>query len=321
MRLSRAILLSLVLCGCERAPEVPTIATDQPVAVALTLSTNRILVGNSTLATLTIRHPSGTTPAVPDLGRDRDIVVRDRTESTRAVSAQAVDTTYFYTLTSLRPGEHQLATGTVAVAVEGEIREVPIPFLALSVGSSLLDQHPEPADIKGVVSWPDRWPRWILAAALVSLLALAGGMATVLALKRRGAKAAYEPPPVPAHEEAFLALERLKARGWIESGELEPFYLEVSLIVRRYLERRFHLHAPERTTEELLLDAVTSRALDAEHQNAVARFLERCDLVKFARHQPSSSEMQNAFQSAWRLVEETRLAPPTVPVQPPTTNH
>lgn len=82
----------------------------------------------------------------------------------------------------------------------------------------------------------------------------------------------------------------------------------MSGIVRHYLEDRFGLRAPERTTEEFIRDALASRALSAAHRELVAGFLEQSDLVKFARHAPGQADMRNALDSAERLVRETMPA-------------
>ncbi|HOW97476.1 MAG TPA: hypothetical protein PK634_06770, partial [Kiritimatiellia bacterium] len=110
---------------------------------------------------------------------------------------------------------------------------------------------------------------------------------------------------------ALRALQRLKERGLIEKAEIEPFYVELTGIARRYLESRFGLRAPERTTEEFIREASVSGLLSAAHQALVRDFLEQSDLVKFARFAPGIPEMNAAFASAEKLVVETRPAPAT----------
>ena len=111
------------------------------------------------------------------------------------------------------------------------------------------------------------------------------------------------------------ALRDLLAKGWIETENSEPFYIELSSIIRRYLEGRFGLRAPERTTEEFIREAVTSRLLSSDHQMLTSEFLEQCDLVKFARHRPKRADMQNGYNAAERLVRET------IPPEPSTIPH
>jgi hypothetical protein len=86
---------------------------------------------------------------------------------------------------------------------------------------------------------------------------------------------------------------------------MKDFYSTLSDIVRRYLEDRFRLRAPEMTTEEFLL--VTSRdgRLAAGHRRLLGDFLTESDLVKFARHVPTLSDGERAFEAARRFVTDT----------------
>jgi len=60
--------------------------------------------------------------------------------------------------------------------------------------------------------------------------------------------------------------------------------------VRRYLEDRFRLRAPEMTTEEFLQAAQQNPQLPREHRSSLGRFLTEADMVKFARHIPELEE-------------------------------
>lgn len=102
----------------------------------------------------------------------------------------------------------------------------------------------------------------------------------------------------------------------------ERFCTTVSEIIRVYLEERFGLQAPDRTTEEFLAELARSAALEARHKTLLAEFLTECDLVKFARANPGRFQLESLHGSGLRLVEETAawvpappptLAPPAIP--------
>ena len=112
-------------------------------------------------------------------------------------------------------------------------------------------------------------------------------------------------PPPPPHSIALKALQRLKNDALIEKGEVEPFYVRLSDIVRHYIEDRFSLRAPEQTTEEFIRVATRSHLLSPDHQKLTQEFLEQSDLVKFARHTPERSDMETALTAGERLVRET----------------
>jgi hypothetical protein len=106
---------------------------------------------------------------------------------------------------------------------------------------------------------------------------------------------------VPAHVRAKEMLE--KALALI--AHPKPFCTLVSDTIRTYLEERFDFHAPERTTEEFLHELRGTDLLSAEQKEKLGEFLERCDLVKFAKYEPVENELRDLHGSALRLVEET----------------
>jgi len=153
-------------------------------------------------------------------------------------------------------------------------------------------------DIKPPVEIPSGWEWlwWTLGGLAVA--------AIVFALwkwwRKRRSQIPLE-PPVPAHARAKQMLE--KALELI--AQPKPFCILVSDTIRVYLEERFDFHAPERTTEEFLHELQGTDLLSAEQKEKLGEFLERCDLVKFAKYEPREPELRDLHGSAVRLVEET----------------
>jgi hypothetical protein len=110
---------------------------------------------------------------------------------------------------------------------------------------------------------------------------------------------------VPPHEKARAKL--LEALSLLKQPR--PFCILVSDTIRVYLEERFNLRAPERTTEEFLEELQHSALLSYEQKRTLGEFLMGCDLVKFARYEPGEPELQGIYESALRLVEETQPPP------------
>ena len=79
----------------------------------------------------------------------------------------------------------------------------------------------------------------------------------------------------------------------------------VSDTIRFYLEERFDFRAPERTTEEFLRELGGTDLLAPEQKESLGKFLESCDLVKFAKYEPRENELRELHGSAVKLVEET----------------
>jgi len=181
------------------------------------------------------------------------------------------------------------------------------PPLEIEVVSVLdpAEENPEIRDLKGPAEL-SRSYRWLIYPVLALLAVAAAGYLLYRKFFRREKKAAAAPPPRPAHEIALEELERIRKAGLPERGLVKEYYSRVSDAVRRYLENRFGLRAPERTTEEFLQEMATTSHLNGDQQKLVAEFLEESDLVKFARYGPTEREIAGVFAAAVRLVEETR---------------
>ncbi len=157
--------------------------------------------------------------------------------------------------------------------------------------------------IKPPVEIPSSWMGllWLLLIVAVVMVALWWW--------RRRQKATKPVVPaviIPPYRRAF---ERLNAALDL-LHDPHRFIVVVSQTVRVYLEERFRLHAPERTTEEFLFEVRNSADLTDVQKNSLADFLSRCDMVKFARYEPPEAELREIYQAAVRLVEETKDAPP-----------
>lgn len=195
------------------------------------------------------------------------------------------------------------ADGAAAAAVHTE----PIALTVTSVFAAG-EEPPALHDVEGPVPVPPRTGRVLLFAALG--LVLAGTAAAgILLLRRRAARAAVRAAAIPPHEAALQALRELAAGGLLQR-DLHAFHTAVAAIVRRYLEQRFGVRAPQRTTEELLFILAAGSWLDDFQRRALHAFLAQCDQVKFARARPSAGASQELIETAVNLVTATRPAVP-----------
>ncbi|MFA5069571.1 MAG: hypothetical protein WC300_05325 [Candidatus Omnitrophota bacterium] len=111
---------------------------------------------------------------------------------------------------------------------------------------------------------------------------------------------------IPAHEAAYRRLEELRARDFPRLGLVREYYFRLSGIIRRYIEDRFLLRAPEMTTEEFLYSMRDTGTLTGRQKNTMKDFLSRCDVVKYARYNPDSTEIEGIFLTAKQFIDETR---------------
>jgi len=160
------------------------------------------------------------------------------------------------------------------------------------------------ADIEGVVDPPrprSFWWIWLVGVTVLSGL----GIGTWVFLGRRRTAQAVRIFK-PAHELAYDRLRALVQAKLVEAGRIKEFYQILSDVLRHYIEDRFALHAPEQTTEEFLCTLAHTDDLPAQDKTSLGEFLAHCDLVKFAKHQPTAEQIQQTFDLVKGFIEKTR---------------
>jgi len=108
-------------------------------------------------------------------------------------------------------------------------------------------------------------------------------------------------PPLTPYEQALLDLQF--AHGFQDTGQDKVFAIAASDAVRRYLESAYQMPAPERTTEEFLQVAASHAWLQGELTALLRRFLEFCDLAKFAGQQFGTEERAQLLNAAREFID------------------
>lgn len=155
------------------------------------------------------------------------------------------------------------------------------------------------------------WPWFAAAGGALSLLLLAWW------LRRPRASTYAREVAAPPHVRALRELQRLRDAARTTPAQVDAFYVATSQVLRDYIEERFAVRAPERTTEEFLRELEGSVEVLREHRADLQHFLLQCDMVKFARHLPGEAEHQALWQLAVAFVEATRPDRIAAPASPP----
>jgi hypothetical protein len=278
------------------------------------LDRDTVSIGDPVTYYLSVRAPEGTKVVIGELaGELGEIEVRETGEGVGG---------RWHRMVSFEPGVHTLpapeARLTLPDGREETLCASPLSFRVASVLSSA----GKPQDIREIKP-PRELPVSYLIPILIgagALILLAAFVALLRFLRRPRAAAARPPPPRSAHEIAYEELRKIKDQDLPGRGLIEEFYVRVSNVVRHYLENRFALRSPERTTEEFLSEMASSETLSLKHQELVGDFLSHCDLVKFARFRPAPRQIENVYDSAVTLVDET-TPPAAIPYPLSSTLH
>ena len=162
-----------------------------------------------------------------------------------------------------------------------------------SADANIKDVKP-PVDIPGTLS---------LLWLLLVLLAIGG----FLFLRWRQQKKPRAPIVVKTPwEQAYEELQELERRNLFGQGQIKEYFSRLSAIVRRYIEKRFDIQAPEMTTEEFLNSVKNAPGIEARHKEILKNFLVLCDMVKFAKYGADEKEARQSFELVKRFVNETK---------------
>ena len=150
--------------------------------------------------------------------------------------------------------------------------------------------------------------------AIIAALILAALLLLWLFYRCKGSETLEETHPLSAQE---LALQRLAVllESRKHESDIKGFFVELSDIVRWYVERLTGIRAPELTTEEFLHKIVKPVRQwgglvqqpgpgSAGSLELLVPFLEAADIVKFAKHVPTDDEIMLAFRRAEHFVRE-----------------
>lgn len=106
------------------------------------------------------------------------------------------------------------------------------------------------------------------------------------------------------------ALDRL-ARIQSEIDKLSPyqFSIRVSDILRQYVTEQYQLPVTRQTSVEFLNTLAASSPFSSDDQSLLSDFLNRCDLIKFARYDATREDSRLLLEEADRFVKGGALEP------------
>jgi Domain of unknown function (DUF4381) len=121
-------------------------------------------------------------------------------------------------------------------------------------------------------------------------------------------KRAQRPKPVQSPRmRALQQLERIA--GQMETMSPYQFSIAVSDILRGYVTEQYQLPVTRQTSVEFLAMLAKSSPFSAEEASLLQDFLERCDLIKFARYDATPDDSRSLLEEAVQFVKGAKLEP------------
>ena len=274
-------------------------AAPQQPRIVMEVETTVVHLGDPVSVRLSVELPPGWAVQWPD-SLDATPFEVVRYDATTPTEARLV-------LTSFELGDLEVPSLRIPLSgPEGVADTVVTDPFVIGVVSVGLDESGDIREIKGPLSIARSWWGVVLWLALAAVAA-GGGF---YAWRRRRSRPTLArpgpppPPPRPHHVVALEALAELESSRLLEQGRVKEYHVRVSEIVRAYVEGQLEVPALEMTTGEVV-DGLRGAALGAPLCDNFRSFLERCDLVKFAKLRPAGDDSRASLALARDLVKRT----------------
>lgn len=145
-------------------------------------------------------------------------------------------------------------------------------------------------------------PVWAIFAAAFVALSLLGLIAWAIVRRMRRAKPEQSP-----RQRALALLSRVREQ--IRETTPYEFSIRVSDVLRRYVTEQFQLPVTRQTSVEFLEALTRTTSFSEDEKTLLGDFLNRCDLIKFARYDATVNDSELLLEEATRFVKGGQLEP------------
>lgn len=316
--------MSLLAPGCSRASKPAATAdapeaqsrretvTWGPIELALTFTPAAVSLDRDVMLDVQVKSPEHMEVVVPPLDdRLAGLSANGHYDSDPVTRDSVTTRTLHYKLTPSVAAEYRLAPFAVSYT---DSRTQPPLAGWFPTRPIVLEVKPLVDGQPGATLAGDLAPLWIrppfrvvagyILLALLGVAALAFLWRTLRRVRREVALRRLSP-----RERALRELHELMAKGLIDHGLVKEFYVELTMIVRRYIERRHGVKAPEQTTEEFLQAVSQDARFGPDVLARLRQFLQAADMVKFAAQHPSGDAIHQAIDTAERYIQQDDATP------------
>ena len=114
---------------------------------------------------------------------------------------------------------------------------------------------------------------------------------------------------IPPYDLAMQRLGQLDEKFLWQSGKVKQYYIELTDIIRTYIERELNIPALESTTDELMetirdFNKIKTLDLPKETVSNLQQLLREADLVKFAKHKPIENDIEGHRKDTENIIKD-----------------
>ncbi len=281
-------------------------SSGQDISVRAMLDTTRAMIGDQMRLHIRLEKPDETRvifPALQDtLTKKIEIISKSSIDTSRSDTGRTI-LSQDLLITVFDTGFFEIPPLSFAFQTEqlrDTIRTTPVYFeiVSLPVDTTIRDIR---ANLKTPINAAEIFP---FALGFIALVMIA--LVLVYWIRKRRRKRTIVPEEIPAEPANVIALRELaqlrEDKPWAHK-QVKHYYIRLTEILRRYIERRYRIMALEQTTDEILESLKTSA--NGAYLKRLAGILTLADLVKFAKVIPDTEENASQLEEAVAFVNST----------------
>ena len=293
-------------------------ANAQYIKAESRIDRNSMPIGDQTVLHVSANMPLKTDVTFP--------VIADSIGKVKIVKALKADTVIDKTNPNLETISHNYAVTSFDTGVyvlpqftfHTKAGDIQTGTITLQIKSVPVDTTKAFYDIKQpfVVSynlWDWLKDHWVLVLCILVAILIALGVFYYLKNKPQAVEMATG-PVYTIDQIAINRLNELNGKKLWQQGEVKLYYIELTEVLRDYLEQRYRIQAHEQTTEEIFA-ALKTKGLSKESSEILLQILTLADLVKFAKQQPTPYENEQSIENAIIFIQQTRIVPQPVEIK------
>ncbi|HTI58620.1 hypothetical protein [Mucilaginibacter sp.] len=301
------IVLALIMLTCSIYK-----AGAQNIQAEAKLQQYTIRIGDQTKLFISVHQPAKAHvnfPKLTDTITGKVVIVKANKPDTAydKDNHNAFTVTQSYLITSFDAGTYTIPT--FSIGSEGGVLKT--NELTLQVETVKVDTTKAIYDIKQPMAvvytfWDWLHDNWYWVAG--PLLVIAVVIAIVLYLRKRP-KA--EPvvrvakPATPPHAIALNKLKELRDKKLWQQEQVKQYHIELSDIIREYVEQRYEIKTHEKTTDEIFA-SLKYTDIAGVNKELLRQILVLADLVKFAKEKPLPADNEQSMDNAIAFVSQTQ---------------
>jgi len=287
----------------------------EKIAISSSVDKSRIKIGDIINYRVKVVHDKDIEVKMPGTGANLGgFEIRDYEELKPRKEDDTIISEAEYTISTFTTGDFIIPPVMVQYKEPEDTtyKELATRKIEITVESMKPSEEGDIRDIKAPVElpyiWWETWGKWAVLGLGILLVAVSAFL--VYQRKKQGKSIIPRkaPPPRPPHEIALEALDRVKKSDLLKNRKVKQYYTEISEIIRAYFEGRYYIPALERTSAEIL-EELSKIRIKEEVYEGIKNLLYTSDMVKFAKVIPKSETNQQILETAYSIVERTKVLP------------